>query len=196
MRRIGSFSLGILLITGLWAAGAPSQGLRPALARSAAITHAAPRQLVVFKRFGAALRVTPSSSASIRHTLPCGSMMQVVGVQGGWFHVIANGSRVHGWIGGARVADAANPPAFDCTDSYTFQVGDHAYTYVKTGCLSLRVSPSRIAVYHSCVRNFHDYTVTNGPIAVAGEDWFGVTSTSTGGGWALAQYLLPYHMNG
>src|SRR6185437_716085 len=102
VRRIGSFSLGILVIAGLWAAGAPIQGVRPALARSSATTQGMPRQLVVFKRFGAALRVTPSSTASIRHTLPCGSKMQVVGVKGGWFHVIADDSHVHGWIGGAR----------------------------------------------------------------------------------------------
>lgn len=56
--------------------------------------------------------------------------------------------------------------------------------------------PTYKAAYHYCVRNFHDYTVINGPIEVAGEDWFGVTSRSTGSGWVLAMYLLPYHRNG
>jgi hypothetical protein len=41
------------------------------------------------------------------------------------------------------------------------------------------------------VANGHLYTITTGPIAVAGEDWFGVWSAATGAGWSLALYLLP-----
>ena len=63
---------------------------------------------------------------------------------------------------------------------------------MRTGCLSLRRTPSRQAAYDHCVANYHDYTVTNGPIEVAGEDWFGLVSASTGGGWSLAQYLHAY----
>lgn len=150
-----------------------------------------PAQLVVIKRFGAALRGAPSSNAAIAAVLTCGATVRVLGAAGGWYHVATGG--VAGWVGGARVADAANPPAYDCTDAYTFQVNEHAYTYVKTGCLSLRAYASRRAPYAHCVRNFHDYVVRNGPIEVAGEDWFAVTSAATGSGWVLARYLLPYH---
>jgi hypothetical protein len=157
---------------------------------------ALPHSLVVFKRYGAALRSTPSSNASIMRTMPCGATMRVIGRRNGWYHV-AQGTRPNnGWVGGARVADAANPPSYDCTDAYTFQPYQHGYTYVKSGCLSLRANPSRTATYAHCVKNLHDYIVTNGPIEVAGEDWFGVYSTSTGGGWVLAVYLLPYRQGG
>ena len=153
-----------------------------------------PTTLVVIKRFGAALRSAPSSNAAISTVLTCGATLRVEGVASGWYHVSSGG--YDGWVGGARVADASNPPAYDCTDAYTFQPRQHGYSYVKTGCLSLRTAPSRIASYGYCVRNFHDYMVTNGPIEVAGEDWFGVTSRTTGSGWVLAVYLLSYHMNG
>lgn len=153
-----------------------------------------PGTLVVIKHFGAALRSAPSSSATIGTVLTCGATLRVEDAAGGWYHVSIE--NYDGWVGGARVADASNPPAYDCTDAYTFQPRQHGYSYVTTGCLSLRTAASRRAAYRYCVRNFHDYTVLNGPIEVAGEDWFQVSSRSTGSGWALAVYLLPYHLNG
>lgn len=153
-----------------------------------------PSTLVIIKRFGAALRSAPSSNAAIGTVLTCGATLRVEGAASGWYHV--GSGNYDGWVGGARVADASNPPAYDCTDAYTFQPRQHGYSYVKTGCLSLRTVPSRTASYRYCVRNFHDYMVTNGPIEVAGEDWFGVTSRSTASGWVVAVYLLPYHLNG
>ena len=67
--------------------------------------------LVVIKRYGAAIRVSPSSSAAIVSTLPCGTNMRVLGQSGGWYHVQTGGPRFNGWVGGARVGDAANPPS-------------------------------------------------------------------------------------
>lgn len=207
MRRFMLLSLVFMLVAATWTAMAASGGAGPALARAVytaqampRLGQAMPRRLVVFKRYGAALHVSASSSAPIRQTLPCGTVMRVVSSAGGWDQVLADRSAVgsphlQGWVGGARVADAANPPAYDCTGAYTFQVSARAYSFVKTGCLSLRVAPSPSASYHYCVRNVHDYTVTGGPITVAGEDWFAVYSVSTGGGWALARYLLPYYPN-
>ena len=175
----------------------------PALSRTAS-AHVAgqaparpqlPGSVVVIKRFGAAVRVAPSSNAPILVTLGCGAIGQVLNDANGWYQVSSRnlqGDAVTGWVGSARVADASNPPSYDCTDSYTFQLGQHAYSYVRSGCLSLRAYPSRTAPYHYCVANFHDYTVTNGPYAAGADDWFGVWSPATGSGWVLALYLLPY----
>jgi hypothetical protein len=191
-RSIVPLSIVLLLVLTICAGG--QAGTSPARAQGPAATRSAlPLQLVIIKRFGAALRMQPSSSAAIVMVMECGSRVGVSGASAGWYHVYAG--RYAGWVGGARVADAQNPPAYDCTDSYTFQMGNHVYSYVRTGCLSLRVQPSRNAAYHHCVSNHHDYVVTNGPIEVAGEDWFGVTSPSTGSGWSLAQYLYPYFRN-
>jgi Bacterial SH3 domain len=171
-----------------------SAGDRSAIAARSNV--AAPKSLVMYKRFGAALRSAPSSNAKIVHTMPCGTTMRVLGQHNGWYRVTQGSRPYNGWVGGARVADSTNAPAYDCTDAYTFQPYQHGYTYVKTGCLSLRSNPSRAASYAHCVGNLHDYIVTNGPIEVAGEDWFGVYSRSTGGGWVLAVYLLPYRQGG
>jgi hypothetical protein len=183
-RHVHALSLVLLLLAGSCAL-APATALTPARTARAATRPALPADLVVIKRFGAALRRTPSSAARIVRVMPCGQTLAVSGANQGWYRVYVG--PYEGWVGGARVADAANPPPYDCTDAYTFQMGQHVYSYVRTGCLSLRVSPSRQAAYYHCVANFHAYTVINGPIAVAGEDWFAVTSSSTGSGWSLAQ---------
>ncbi len=180
---------------------------RPVLSRTAS-AHVAgraparpqlPESVVVIKRFGAAIRVAPSSNVAVRVTAACGTTAQALDYANGWYQVsydssqtVQGGGTLTGWVGAARVADASNPPSYDCTDSYTFQLGQHGYSYVRSGCLSLRAYPSRTAPYHYCVSNFHDYIVTNGPYAAGNDDWFGVSSRSTGSGWVLAQYLLPY----
>jgi len=162
-----------------------------------------PASVVVIKRLGAAVHAAASVDAATRVVATCGSSARVLGYTNGWYRVsydssqaIRHGGAVTGWIGGRRVADTSNPPSYDCTDSYVFQVGQHGYSYVRSGCLSLRAYPSRTAPYTHCVANFHDYTVTNGPIEVGAEDWFGVTSRATGAGWVSSQYLLLYRDKG
>jgi hypothetical protein len=144
---------------------------------------------VVIKRYGAALRAYPSSEAPIQTILPCGAQVTLMSQGQGWYRVFVASPTAIGWVGGARVALLRRTPAYSCAGAVTYQVGDHVRTQVPTGCLSLRSSPSRQAPYTHCVANGHLYVITNGPIEVAGEDWFGVFSPSTGGGWCLARYL-------
>lgn len=154
-----------------------------------------PASLVVIRRFGAALRSSPSSDARVLAMLGCGASMQVVGANAGWYYVAYTDAvtlTTRGWVGAARVADANNPPAYSCNGAITFRIGEHVYTKVRSGCLSLRVTPSRSAVYTHCVANYHEYAILNGPLGVGADDWFKVFSPSTGSGWALAQYLFPY----
>ncbi len=203
-------ALSTVLCCSIAASAASFAGASPALFHTASAQVAGraparvqlPGSVIVVKRFGAAIRVAPSSNVAVRVTAACGTTGQVLGYANGWYQVsydssqtVQGGGTVTGWVGAARVADAANPPAYDCTDAYTFQLGQHGYSYVRSGCLSLRAYPSRTAPYHSCVANFHDYTVTNGPYAAGGDDWFGVSSRATGSGWVLAQYLLPYRQS-
>jgi len=156
---------------------------------------ASPVAVTVIRRFGAALRVAPSSDARVKKMLGCGAYLQVISGNAGWYYVRYTDSvtpTTSGWVGQARVGAANTPLAVICANAVTFQIGQHVYTKVASGCLSLRVTPSRSAVYHSCVSNYHDYVIVNGPLGVGQDDWFQVTSASTGIGWALAQYLRPY----
>ncbi len=146
--------------------------------------------LVVIKRYGAVLRAHPSSDAPIEGTLPCGMDLSMLDAASGWYHVTTK-SAMTGWVGGLRVTVLSSKPQYSCADAVTYPVGTHVSTYVPTGCLSLRSEPSRQAPYAHCVANDHIYVITNGPIEVRGEDWFGVYSPSTDGGWSLAKYLLP-----
>ena len=158
-------------------------------------SQAIPSAVTVIKRFGAALRVAPRSSARVSKMLSCGAYLQVLGAQGGWYYVSYLDDvtpTTHGWVGAARVGDPNTPLTPICFNAVTFLIGHHVYTKVASGCLSLRVSPSRSAPYNHCVSNYHDYVIINGPIGVGNDDWFQVTSRSTGTGWALAQYLRPY----
>jgi hypothetical protein len=148
-----------------------------------------PPAVVVIKQYGAALRVAPSSEAEIVVTASCGETLSVVGSQDGWYEVYSRAQYL--WVGGARVADAARPPQFSCREAVTFQVFDTVETFVVTGCLSLRAYASRNAPFEHCVTNGHRYTILNGPIEVAGEDWFEVWSGETGSGWVLAQFIFP-----
>lgn len=160
--------------------------------RAAAYPEAAttqPSTVVVFKQYGAALRVAPSSEADIVVTASCGETLSVVSARDGWYEVYSRAQYL--WVGGARVADAARPPAFSCREAVTFQVFDTVETFVVTGCLSLRAFASRTAPFEHCVTNGHRYTILNGPIEVSGEDWFEVWSAETGSGWVLAQFIFP-----
>lgn len=151
--------------------------------------HARPGAVVVIKPFGAALRYEPSSDATIAAVASCGEHLSVVGEAGGWYRVYSRAQYL--WVGGARVADEGSRPRPDCSQGFTFEPGDTVITYVASGCLSLRRTPSRSAEYYSCVDNGHRYIIGNGPIASEGEDWFEVWSEGMGYGWVLAQHLLP-----
>ncbi|MHB8576459.1 MAG: SH3 domain-containing protein [Dehalococcoidia bacterium] len=166
-------------------------GFVAALAFAGRVTaiHAAPSTpdtVVVTMRYGAALRLAPSSDADISTVAACGATFGVAAEQDGWYAVYAANQTL--WVGGGRVADAAtNVP--DCSDAVTFQVNSVAMVHVQSGCLSLRSAPSRMAAYSQCVEDGHIYTIQSGPLAVSGEDWFQVWSDSTGDGWVLADYL-------
>lgn len=152
----------------------------PARAQSGAV--------VVTRQFGAALRIAPQSDATIVYTASCGDVFQVVAsTSSGWYEVTWNGNYL--WLGGARVADAGSSLAPDCSNARTFQIGDTVTTYVATGCLSLRYTPSRNAPYDQCVANGYAYVIVNGPIEVNGEDWFEVQSPVP-----VAAGLWPSHL--
>ena len=189
-RVAGAATLALVLLasnlSAYSAAAAPANSRQPeSVARS---LPTASNRLVVFKRYGAALRSAPSSNSHTYYVMGCGGIMSSIAYSGGWYHVITDDGQT-GWVGSARVAFVDRNPAFSCVNAVTFQMGSHVYTHVATGCLSLRTTPSRQAKYPYCVANGHVYEITNGPIEVAGEDWFGVWSSSTGSGWSLAQYL-------
>ncbi|MGH2388276.1 MAG: SH3 domain-containing protein [Chloroflexota bacterium] len=169
--------------------GSAAFTLRPSGIAPDQVPPAGNPRLVVIKGYGAALRVNPSSDAPIQVIVPCGAQLTILSQSQGWYRVFRSSPAAIGWVGGLRVAPLAGAPAFSCAGAVTYQVGERVRTHVPTGCLSLRSSPARQASYAHCVANGHIYAITNGPIEVAGEDWFGVFSPSTGGGWVLARYL-------
>ena len=151
-------------------------------------------QLVVTEKYGAALRDTPSSDAHIITIVACSTRLQALSESSGWFSVEANlgpAGSFQAWVGGARVASSGAVAPPDCSGALTFEPGEQVLTQVPTGCLSLRSTPSSSAPFSQCVSNGHVYTILNGPVSGDDEDWFEVTSPSTGSGWVVAQYLLP-----
>jgi hypothetical protein len=149
--------------------------------------------MVVNKRYGAALRVSPSSDAAIVMTLGCGSPLQVVSPQdnSGWILIRSDYSQ--GWIGGVRLraGSVADPGVCAGAPYPPYSLGQYVRALVQTGCLSVRPSPSANASIAGCVESGHYFQITNGPIEVDREDWFAVRSTSTGlSGWTRAQYLI------
>lgn len=181
----------IVALLGFALAALALPGRSPALAAGSGVNQSIPEAVVVIKQYGAALHIAPASDADSLETASCGEVFPVIDAVQGWYEVVYDANGDTAWVGGARVGDANNPPIFDCTDATTFQPGDTVGTAVVNGCLSLRYSPSRDAGYDYCVGNGHLYTILNGPVDVNGEDWFDVTSASTGEGWVLAQYLYP-----
>ena len=74
----------------------------------------------------------------------------------------------------------------------SLSVSQQVETYVASGCLSLRATPSPSAAILTCVENGHRYRIINGPVAPGtSEDWFEVYSRRTGSGWVLADHMLP-----
>lgn len=144
----------------------------------------------VVKRYGAAIRAEPSSESMIYWMASCNDLFLVIGRAGDWYEVLDTDG-TSGWVGGARVAVGAAPPRVDCRGAVTFQAGGVVYVTTPSGCLSIRHQPSRTATFDACVPGGSLLEIMNGPIEVAGEDWFEVWSPSTGRGWALAAYMRP-----
>lgn len=142
----------------------------------------------VVRDHGAAVRVAPSSAAPIMFNTMCGDVWPALATEGGWVKVRTDTGV--GWVGGGRVIVSSSPAAVDCSDArFIFPTG-HVQTYVASGCLSLRATPSREGAILACVQNGHRYLVVDGPYDPGtGEDWFKVTSGATGSGWALADHL-------
>jgi S1-C subfamily serine protease len=175
---------------------ARSGQLPPATAASAETPPPAPSEpgtVVVNKRYGAALRASPSSDASVLVMLACGTTLQALSEQnsGGWFRVRSGSAE--GWVGGARVLPGAVPDSSACVGAPIppFRLGETLRAQVQSGCLSVRPSPSANATVTGCVSSGHLFQLVNGPIEVAGEDWYLVRSTSTGlSGWTRAAFLV------
>ena len=149
----------------------------------------AQRYARVVKPYGAAVRAAPDSDAPVLYSSECNDLWRVLDVRDGWVR-ITNGAG-DGWIGGGRVALGAAPAAVDCGGTFHFYVGQQVETYVASGCLSLRSTPSRSATIEACVSNGHLYRIVNGPVdSGSGEDWFEVYSPGTGIGWVLADHLF------
>ena len=177
MRRL---ALALLMFT-LVAAGLNKAA--PAARAAAAV----PQVVVVTKQYGAALRRQPSSEATIVYLAACGETLSVAGSQDGWYRVYSRASYL--WVGAGRVADADSPPSYDCSNAVTFEPAQVVFASVPTGCLSLRETPSRDASYSACVDSGTPFQLENGPIEVAGEDWFQVSSPVFGQGWMLDEFL-------
>ncbi|MGE3272547.1 MAG: SH3 domain-containing protein, partial [Chloroflexota bacterium] len=112
----------------------------------------------------------------------------VLATEGGWVKVRTDGGP--GWIGGGRVIVRSTPAQLDCSESRFLHVAGYVQTYVPTGCLSLRATPSREARMLACVPNGTEYLVSDGPYDPGtGEDWFLVYSPETGEGWVLADHI-------
>jgi hypothetical protein len=143
----------------------------------------------VVKRYGAAIRETPDGAASILAMAACNDLLEIQQTSNGWHRV--SGTRASGWVGTARVATGGTPGPVDCSGAVVFPVGSTVTTLVPSGCLSLRTEPNRNAPFEHCVANGHRYQVVNGPREEGGEDWFQLSSPSTGSGWSLAEHLRP-----
>ena len=192
MRQMHDVLIALVLV----AATAVPANLNPALAQGTDLlpgtTDASQRVTYarVVKRYGAAIRAAPDSDAMIYWMASCNDMFVVIGQSSGWYDVLDTDG-TSGWVGGARVSVGLAPAPVDCRGAMTFQAGGTAYASVTSGCLSIRDEPSRTAPYGACVPSGYRLEILNGPIEVAGEDWFQVWSPSTGTGWSLAAYLRP-----
>lgn len=144
----------------------------------------------VAEPFGATIRALPSSEAGVLFNTRCGDTWSVQTVERGWVKVRTEAGS--GWIGGSRVVVSSTPPTVDCSDARFMYPTGYASTLVASGCLSLRSRPGADAPTLACVDNGHVYAILDGPFDPgSGEDWFRVSSPSTGTGWALAEHLYP-----
>jgi hypothetical protein len=144
----------------------------------------------VFKEFGAAIRVAPAADAPAMFNTTCGGIWPVIVVEGGWVKIRTEVGA--GWIGGGRVVVSTLPRSVDCSGERFLYPTAEAWTYSPVGCLSLQSRPTDEASTISCVGNGHVYSVVDGPFDPGtGQDWFKVTSPTTGTGWAPAEHLFP-----
>ena len=144
----------------------------------------------VVKRYGATARVLPSADASVLLNARCGETFPVLAVENGWVKVRIDDSA--GWVAGSRVVVSTVPPQVDCAGARAISPNGYVTTSVEEGCSIVRVRPSAEAASLDCVTNGHLYAVLDGPFDPgSGDDWFRVTSPSTGSGWALADHLYP-----
>jgi len=148
--------------------------------------------LVVNKRFGAALRSQASSDAAVVMMIGCGQAIEKLEeTAGGWFRVRAGGSV--GWVGSARVEAGSYVPAGTCAGAPLppYGLGEIVRAQVQSGCLSIRPSPSTSSAIRACLPSGHALRLTNGPIFTDGEDWYAVSSVTSGqSGWTRAVYLV------
>jgi hypothetical protein len=144
----------------------------------------------VIRPYGASIRALPSSDAALVFNSRCGEVWPVQKVERGWVEVRTETGL--GWIGGSRVVVSSTPPTMDCSEGQFISPNDNVRTQVPSVCLTLRSRPGDDAPALDCVDNGHVYTVLDGPFDPgSGEDWFRVSSPSTGSGWAPAKHLFP-----
>jgi hypothetical protein len=97
-----------------------------------------------------------------------------------------------GWIGGGQVVVSSSPAVMDCDDARFLPEGSAAKVQLPTGCQSLYHRPSAESPSVACVPSGHVYSVLDGPLDTgAGEEWFRVSSPTTGTGWTRAISLYP-----
>jgi hypothetical protein len=144
----------------------------------------------VTKPFGASVRVAPSWEAAGQYNVACGITLPVASMEGGWVKIRTETGA--GWIAASRVAVSDGPTVADCTDRRFLYASAEVWTLVPSGCIGLRSRPSTEAAELACVGNGHIYAVVDGPFDPgADQDWFKVTSPTTGTGWTQADNLYP-----
>jgi hypothetical protein len=169
----------------------PPEAETPVIVPAEARREPAALYATVVKPFGASIRVAPALDAAGLYNAPCGTVLLATSVESGWVKVQTSVGA--GWIGSGRVTVGDGPAATDCVDKRFLAATGDAWTLVETGCLSLRQRPSPESSSLACVGNGHQFTVVDGPFDPgSGDDWFKVTSPTTGTGWIPADRLYPY----
>jgi S1-C subfamily serine protease len=150
-----------------------------------------PTMITINKKYGAALRASPASSAPILVNAGCGVTLPVTQSQGGWYQVTVFG--VTAWVGAARGVPGPAVAAGVCAGAPVppYQMGDVVRSQVASGCLSVRPEPSSNAPVTECVPNGYRFVLVNGPVETQGQDWFGVANATTKlNGWARTDFLV------
>lgn len=148
------------------------------------------RYATVVKAFGASIRVAPGQDAAGLFNAGCGTLLPVIGVESGWVKVRT--PLGDGWVGDGRVVVSDAPAPVDCSGKRTLDKAADARVLVPADCAALQPRPSREADALDCIQTGHRFTVVDGPFDPGtGEDWFKVTSTSTGTGWLPGEFLYP-----
>jgi hypothetical protein len=144
----------------------------------------------VVKPFGASIRVAPSLEAAGLYNVSCGAVLPALAIERGWVKVQTEVGV--GWIGASRVAVGNGPAATGCSSHRFLYPTADARASVSSGCLRLQPRPSLDDADLACVGNGHVFSVVDGPVDPGtGEDWFKVSSPTTGTGWVPAEHLYP-----